>query len=76
MEGGKGNIEENVRGLRSINGRYKIGGRGGVKNSIRNGEAKELICMTHGHELKGGVAVGKGGTWRTEAKGEKLGQLQ
>ena len=30
-----------------------------------NGEAKELICMTHGHELRwgndGGVAVQDGG---------------
>ena len=25
-----------------------------VKNSIRNVEAKELICMTHGHELSRG----------------------
>ena len=24
-----------------------------VKNSVGNGEAKELICMTHGHELRG-----------------------
>ena len=32
-----------------------------VKNSIGNGEAKELICMTHGHELRGvGDAGGKG----------------
>ena len=23
-----------------------------VKNNIGNGEAKELICMTHGHELR------------------------
>ena len=23
------------------------------KNSTGNGEAKELICMTHGHELRG-----------------------
>ena len=22
------------------------------------GEAKELICMTHGHELRGGMQVG------------------
>ena len=36
-----------------------------------NVEAKELICMTHGHELKGGMRVGgvcraegnKGGKW-------------
>ena len=34
--------------------------QGEVKNSIGNGEAKELICMTHGHELKGGNAGGRG----------------
>ena len=28
------------------------------KNSIGSGEAKELICMTHGHELRWGNAVG------------------
>ena len=39
-------------GISSINGRYKI--QGDVKNSIENGEAKELICATHGHELRGG----------------------
>ena len=27
--------------------------QGKVKNSIGNGEAKELIGMTHGHELRG-----------------------
>ena len=32
---------------------------GMVKNSIGNGEAKELICMTHGHDLRGGNAGGK-----------------
>ena len=26
---------------------------GEVKNSIGNGDAKELICTTHGHKLKG-----------------------
>ena len=31
-----------------------------VKNSIGNREAKELICMIHGHELKGGG----GGCWQ------------
>ena len=31
-----------------------------VKNSMGNREAKELICMTHGHELKWGNAGGKG----------------
>ena len=27
--------------------------QGKVKNSMGNGKAKELICMTHGHELSG-----------------------
>ena len=31
-----------------------------VKNSIGNTEVKELICMTHGHELKQGNAGGRG----------------
>ena len=34
--------------------------QGEVKNSIGSGEAKELICMTHGHELSGGIAGEKG----------------
>ena len=37
-----------------------------VKNNIGNGEAKKLICMTHGHELRGrrddgGLGVQGGG---------------
>ena len=42
-----------------------------VKNSVGNGEAKELICMTHGHELREGNAGGNRGTWWREAKGRK-----
>ena len=34
--------------------------QGDVKNSIGNGEAKELICTTHGHELRGGLLEGIG----------------
>ena len=49
---------------------------GDVRNSIGNREAKELICTTHGHELRvGGIAGGKGSTRWRGAKGEKLGQL-
>ena len=33
--------------------------RGGVKSSTGNGKAKELICTTHGHELRGGMLVGR-----------------
>ena len=47
-----------VQGISSINSRYKIDGE--VKNSIGNGEAKELICTTHGHELRVEIAGGKG----------------
>ena len=37
-----------------------------------NGEAKNLICMTHGHELRGESLEGRG----YQAGGrEKLGQL-
>ena len=57
-------------------GRYKIDGE--VKNSIGNGKAKELICMTHGHELRGGGGWCWWGGWRAEGyKGEeKMEQLQ
>ena len=46
-----------VQRLRSTNC-YVQNRQGGVKNSIGNGEAKELICMTHGHELREGRWVG------------------
>ena len=58
-----------MQGLRSIIGRYKID-RGMVKNSIGNGEAKELICKTHKHELRTGIAGGKEGTGWRGIKGE------
>ena len=45
--GGGGRMGE--QGIRSINGRYKVDGE--VKNSMGNGEMKELTCTTHGHEL-------------------------
>ena len=47
--GGEGRTGEKVQGIRSINRRYKIDRE--VKNSVGNGEAKELTCTTHGHEL-------------------------
>ena len=39
-----------MRGWRSRTGRYRIDGE--IKNHIGNGEAKELTCATHGHELR------------------------
>ena len=35
--------------------------QGEVKNIIGNGEAKVLICTTHGHKLIGGNAGENGG---------------
>ena len=46
-----------------------------VKNSIGNGEAKELMCTTHGHELRGRIAGGNGAMGQKGANGKKLGQL-
>ena len=48
-----------VQGLKSIIGE--------VRNSIGNGEAKELICRTHGHELNGGR--------RVPGRGEQRGKI-
>ena len=40
-----------------------------------DGEAKDLIYMTDGHELRLGNAGGRGGTGRRVIKGRKMGQL-
>ena len=45
-----------------------------VKNSIRNGEAEEFICMTHGHELRVGNDGGRAVQGRGEQRGEKNGR--
>ena len=39
-----------------------------------NGEAKELVCMTHGHDLRGEIAGGNG-VQGGGSKGGKFGQL-
>ena len=54
---GEVRMGENVQGIRSINGRSKIEEE--VKNSMGNGEAKELIRMIHGHELRLGNDGGR-----------------
>ena len=60
---------ENVQGIRSTNGRYTIDGE--VKNSIGNGEAKELKCTTHRYELRGRNASGAGAGGGGERGGKK-----
>ena len=56
---GRERMGEKVEGRRSINGKYKIDGE--VKNSMGNGEAKEIIYMTHeprwGNDGGGGYKV-------------------
>ena len=45
------------------------------KNGMGNREVKELICTTHGHELRKGKAGGlEGAGWRGD-KGGKLRKL-
>ena len=63
---GKGrNSGENVQGRQSIISRHKIDGER-LKNGIGNRVLKELICTTHGHELRwgrmlvGGAVQGRG----------------
>ena len=59
-----------VWGVRSIIHRYKIDR--GIKNNIGSGEAKEVILMVHGHELRvGGDAGGRQGAGRRGRKGRK-----
>ena len=40
-----------------------------------SGEAKEIICMTHEHELRWVMLVGGWGTGWRGTKGGKMGQL-
>ena len=44
--------------------------QGEVKNSIGNGEAKEVMCTNHRHELRG-VGGGNAGGGRCRAEGSK-----
>ena len=56
--------EENwVKGTENKKHNWQAQNRQGeVKNSMGNGEAKELICTTHGHEL--------GGSWWVQGRRE------
>ena len=63
---GKGRGENGGKGTGNKKHKWYVqNGQGEGKNSIGNGEANELICMTHGHELSGGNADGRRGAgWR------------
>ena len=45
--------------------------QGEVKNSVGNGDTKELSCTIHGHELRWGNDGGKGCTGWRGIKGRK-----
>ena len=49
--------------------------QGEGKNSVGNVEAKELVSMTHGHELWGGGNGGGRGVGRMEWSEGGMGQL-
>ena len=55
-----GRVGEKVTGTKKH--KWQVQNRWGVvvKNTMGNGEAKELLCMTHGHELGWGI---NGGRW-------------
>ena len=62
-------MAEKVQGLRSTN--WQVQNRlGDIKNTVGNGVAKECICMTHGHELSGGLLEGMGGVQWKRAMGK------
>ena len=47
--------ERGGKGTENKQHKWQVENRQGEgKNSVGNVEAKELICMTHGHELQGG----------------------
>ena len=72
MEGNQQGGENGGKGTANKQHKWQVENRQGeVKNSIQNVEGKELICMTHGHELQGGN-VGCGMEWN---EGGKMGQL-
>ena len=67
---------EKVQGIRIIidrgnHNRHVQNRQGEVKNSVGNGEAKGLICMTHGHELRG---MNAGGRWGAGQRGGNKGK--
>ena len=67
MEGYQWEGESRGKGTENKQHKLSIENRQGEgKNSIGNVEAKELICMTHGHELQGGMWEGGG---RQDVKG-------
>ena len=55
LSAGRGKRKNGRKGTGNKKHNWQVQNRQGkVKNSSGNGEVKELICTTHGHELRGG----------------------
>ena len=69
---GSGWRENRGKGAGSKKHKWQVENRQGeVKNSIGNVAAKELICVTHGHELQLGDAGGRAIAGQRKIKGRK-----
>ena len=72
LSAGRGKGENERKGTGNKKHNQLVQNRQGeVKNSIGNREAKELICTTHGHELKQGMLEGRRAAGQRGNKGEK-----
>ena len=68
--------ERGGKGTENKQHKWQVENREGKgKNSIGNGEAKELICMTHGNELRWGNAGGRWGTGQRGIQRRKNGTI-
>ena len=66
MERGRGRVENGGKGTGNKKHKWLVQNRQEeVKNSVGNGESKELICRTHGHKLRGA-----GCGWGEQGSGE------
>ena len=71
-----GEWEREGKGTENKQHKWQVENRQGEgKNSIGNVEVKELICTTHGHELKGENVGGRGCAGQREIKEGGMEQL-
>ena len=72
LAAGKGSGENGGEGTANKKQKWQVQNRQGeVKNSIENGEAKELICMTYRYELRCRIAAGREDAGWRGIKGRK-----
>ena len=58
---GRGGKENGGKGTGNKKHKWQVQNRQGEdKSSMGNGEAKDIICMTHGQELRRGMLEGLG----------------